>query len=150
MNAWNTFSPVLIAAKRSRWCWTPRPRNKPTSKIARCVAGRSRSDTRWRMIPSSSLRPGVQREANFTIAPATAAGRVSGIQCWAPGMTSRLAFGSAWCKRAACSKGKCLSCSAHIPRTRRWKVTLYGRRLMGTTLYLRDSDFPRAYPSPFA
>src|SRR5881296_847711 len=66
-----------------------------------------------RMIPSSSLRPGVQREANFTIAPATAAGRVSGIQCWAPGMTSRLAFGSAWCKRAACSKGKCLSCSAH-------------------------------------
>jgi len=39
---------------------------------------------------------------------------------------------------------------AKIPRTRRWKVTLYGRRLIGTTLYLRDSDFPRAYPSPFA
>jgi len=34
---------------------------------------------------------------------------------------------------------------AKIPRTRRWKVTVYGRRVMGTTLYLRDSDFPRAY-----
>lgn len=33
---------------------------------------------------------------------------------------------------------------AKIPRTRRWKVTLYGRRVMGTALYLRDSDFPRA------
>jgi hypothetical protein len=34
---------------------------------------------------------------------------------------------------------------ARIPRTRRWKVTFYGRRVMGAALYLRDSDFPRAY-----
>jgi hypothetical protein len=34
---------------------------------------------------------------------------------------------------------------AKIPRTRRWCVTLYGRRVMGTSLYLRDHDFPKAY-----
>lgn len=34
---------------------------------------------------------------------------------------------------------------AKIPRTRRWRVTLYGRRVMGTSLYLRDHDFPKAY-----
>ena len=34
---------------------------------------------------------------------------------------------------------------AKIPRTRRWRVTTYGRRVMGTALYLRDHDFPRAY-----
>ena len=36
---------------------------------------------------------------------------------------------------------------AKISRTRRWKVTVYGNRVMATALYLRDSDFPRAYPS---
>ena len=36
---------------------------------------------------------------------------------------------------------------AKIPRTRCWKVTAYGNRVMATALYLRDSDFPRAYPS---
>jgi hypothetical protein len=34
---------------------------------------------------------------------------------------------------------------AKIPRTRRWRVTTYGRRVMGTALYIRDHDFPRAY-----
>jgi hypothetical protein len=39
---------------------------------------------------------------------------------------------------------------AKISRTRRWKVTLYGQRVMGTALYLRDSDFPRVYCAPAA
>jgi hypothetical protein len=34
---------------------------------------------------------------------------------------------------------------AKIPRTRRWRVTLYGRRVMGTSLSLRDHDFPKTY-----
>jgi hypothetical protein len=34
---------------------------------------------------------------------------------------------------------------AKIPRSRRWRVTLYGRRVMGTTLYLREHHFARAY-----
>ena len=34
---------------------------------------------------------------------------------------------------------------AKFPRTRRWRVTLYGRRVMGTALYLRQHDFARAY-----
>ena len=34
---------------------------------------------------------------------------------------------------------------AKIPHTRRWRVTRYGRRVMGTALYLRDHQFPRAY-----
>jgi hypothetical protein len=34
---------------------------------------------------------------------------------------------------------------AKVPRTRRWRVTLYGRRVMGTSLYLRDYHFPEAY-----
>ena len=34
---------------------------------------------------------------------------------------------------------------AKIPRTRRWRVTVYGRRVMGTALCLRHDDFPRAY-----
>jgi hypothetical protein len=36
---------------------------------------------------------------------------------------------------------------AKISRTRRWKVTAYGNRVMATAIYLRDSDFPRVYPS---
>ena len=34
---------------------------------------------------------------------------------------------------------------AKIPRSRRWRVTAYGRRIMGAALYLRNNDFPRAY-----
>src|SRR5881396_229977 len=34
---------------------------------------------------------------------------------------------------------------AKIPRTRRWRVTVYGHRAMGTALYLRNHDFSRAY-----
>ena len=34
---------------------------------------------------------------------------------------------------------------AKVPRTRRWRVTLSGRRVMGTSLYLRDHHFPEAY-----
>ena len=34
---------------------------------------------------------------------------------------------------------------AKIPRTRRWRVTLYGRRVMGAALYLREQDSPRVY-----
>ncbi len=34
---------------------------------------------------------------------------------------------------------------AKIPRTRRWRVTVYGRQVMGTSLYLRDHHFPNAY-----
>jgi hypothetical protein len=35
--------------------------------------------------------------------------------------------------------------TAKISRTRRWRITLYGCRVMGTSLYLRDRDFPEAY-----
>ena len=31
------------------------------------------------------------------------------------------------------------------PRTRRWRVTAYGRHVMKTSLYLRDHHFPNAY-----
>jgi len=34
---------------------------------------------------------------------------------------------------------------AKIPRTRRWRVTRYGRQVMGTSLYLREQHFPNAY-----
>jgi hypothetical protein len=34
---------------------------------------------------------------------------------------------------------------AKVPRTRRWRVTLYGHRVMGASLYLRDHHFPEAY-----
>jgi len=34
---------------------------------------------------------------------------------------------------------------AKLPRSRRWRVTLYGRRVMGTAIYLREKDFARAY-----
>ena len=34
---------------------------------------------------------------------------------------------------------------AKIPRTRLWRVPPYGRRVMGTALYLRHHDFQRAY-----
>ncbi len=31
-----------------------------------------------------------------------------------------------------------------IPRTRRWRVTAYGRQVMGTSFYLREQHFPNA------
>ena len=34
---------------------------------------------------------------------------------------------------------------AKFPRSRRWRVTRYGRRVMGTALYLSGHDFARAY-----
>ena len=34
---------------------------------------------------------------------------------------------------------------AKIPRTRRWRVTYYGRNVMGTSLYLREQHFPNVY-----
>jgi hypothetical protein len=34
---------------------------------------------------------------------------------------------------------------AKVPRTRRWRVTLYGHRVRGASLYLRDHHFPEAY-----
>ena len=34
---------------------------------------------------------------------------------------------------------------AKIPHTRRWRVTRYGRRVMGTALYLRHHDFPHVH-----
>ena len=34
---------------------------------------------------------------------------------------------------------------AKIPRTRRWRVTNYGRNVMGTSLYLREHHFPNVY-----
>jgi hypothetical protein len=35
---------------------------------------------------------------------------------------------------------------AKVPQTRRWRVTRYGRHVMGTSLYLQDHHFPQAYP----
>lgn len=34
---------------------------------------------------------------------------------------------------------------AKISRTRRWRVTRYGRQVMSTPLYLREHHFPNAY-----
>ena len=34
---------------------------------------------------------------------------------------------------------------AKIPRTRRWRVTNYGRNVMATSLYLREHHFPNVY-----
>ena len=34
---------------------------------------------------------------------------------------------------------------AKSPRTRRWRVTNYGRNVMGTSLYLREHHFPNVY-----
>jgi hypothetical protein len=32
-----------------------------------------------------------------------------------------------------------------IPRTRRWRVTDHGRKVMGTAMYLREHHFPNVY-----
>jgi hypothetical protein len=34
---------------------------------------------------------------------------------------------------------------ATMPRTRRWWVTDYGRKVLGTTMYLREHCFPNVY-----
>jgi hypothetical protein len=34
---------------------------------------------------------------------------------------------------------------AKIPRTRRWRVTEHVRKVMGTTIYLREHHFPNVY-----
>lgn len=34
---------------------------------------------------------------------------------------------------------------AKIPRSRRWRVTRYGLRLMGASIYLREQHFAHAY-----
>ena len=34
---------------------------------------------------------------------------------------------------------------AKIPRTRRWRVTEYGRKVMDTTMYLRNHHLPNVY-----
>jgi len=37
--------------------------------------------------------------------------------------------------------------SAKISRTRRWRITEYGRQVRGTTLYLREHHVPNVYAS---
>jgi hypothetical protein len=34
---------------------------------------------------------------------------------------------------------------AKIPRTRRWRVTNYSRKVMGTSVYLREHNFPNVH-----
>jgi len=54
-------------------------------------------------------------------------------------------------KKASAKVGRCFrrlhahGLIAKIPRTRRWRITAYGRQAMGTSLYLREHHFPNAY-----
>jgi len=54
-------------------------------------------------------------------------------------------------KKASAKVGRCFrrlhahGLIAKVPRSRRWRVTAYGRRTMGTSLYLREHHFPNAY-----
>jgi len=54
-------------------------------------------------------------------------------------------------KKASAKVGRCFrrlhthGLIAKIPRTRRWRVTNYGRNVMGTSLYLREHHFPNIY-----
>ena len=54
-------------------------------------------------------------------------------------------------KKASPKVGRCFrrlhahGLIAKIPRTRRWRVTNYGRNVMGTSLYLREHHFPNVY-----
>jgi hypothetical protein len=54
-------------------------------------------------------------------------------------------------KKASAKVGRCFrrlhahGLIAKIPRTRRWRVTDYGRKVMGTTTYLREHHFPNVY-----
>ena len=57
-------------------------------------------------------------------------------------------------KKASAKVGRCFrrlhahGLIAKIPRTRRWRVTSYGRNVMGKSLYLREHHFPNVYPVP--
>jgi hypothetical protein len=54
-------------------------------------------------------------------------------------------------KKASAKVGRCFrrlhahGLIAKIPRTRRWRVTNYGRNVMGTSMYLREHHFPNVY-----
>ena len=54
-------------------------------------------------------------------------------------------------KKASAKVGRCFrrlhahGLIAKIPRTRRWRVTDYGRKVIGTTMYLREHHFPNVY-----
>jgi len=62
-----------------------------------------------------------------------------------------------WCARAQMirrrqvprSAGAWGACTpgliAKIPRTHRWRVTNYGRNVMGASMYLREHHFPNVY-----
>jgi hypothetical protein len=56
-------------------------------------------------------------------------------------------------KKASAKVGRCFrrlhahGLIAKIPRTRRWRVTHYGRNVMGTSMYLREHHFPNVYAS---
>jgi hypothetical protein len=59
-------------------------------------------------------------------------------------------------KKASAKVGRCFrrlhahGLIATIPRTRRWRVTAYGRQAMGTSLYLREHHFPNVYATAAA
>lgn len=54
-------------------------------------------------------------------------------------------------KKASAKVGRCFrrlhahGLIAKIPRTRRWRVTNYGRNVMGTSMYLREHHFLNVY-----
>ena len=54
-------------------------------------------------------------------------------------------------KKARAKVGRCFrrlhahGLIARIPRTRRWRVTSYGRQAMGTLLDLHEHHFPNVY-----
>ena len=54
-------------------------------------------------------------------------------------------------KKASAKVGRCFrplhahGLIAEIPHTRRWRVTDYGRKVMGTTMYRREHHFPNVY-----
>jgi hypothetical protein len=54
-------------------------------------------------------------------------------------------------KKASAKVGRCFrrlhahGLIAKIPRTRRWRVTDYGCKVVGTTMYLREHHFPNVY-----
>jgi hypothetical protein len=53
-------------------------------------------------------------------------------------------------KRASAKVGRCFrrlhahGLIAEIPHTRRWRVADFGRKVMGSTMYLREHHFPNA------
>ena len=53
--------------------------------------------------------------------------------------------------KASAKVGRCFRCLhahgliAKIPRTRRRRVTNYGRNVMGSLMYLREHRFPNGY-----